>query len=216
MMARRSAAIAAKIVALGLTLGCAQSATESPAASAPRTFESEPVSKPVPPPEPLPSANPEGASAPASEDGATLSEEELLTLLLDSRFHEATPDSAVQRLGQVGDVRMRRPVPSTTEVVADGRGAHMFITYVRQEQGSWQFAYAKLKRDASSAAEAKTTYERFVELLRLRFGKPVWRQEGPPVMLGFKAGGLMEASVMESRDATGVELMFSEPQGEAE
>jgi hypothetical protein len=137
-------------------------------------------------------------------------------LFLDAKFYEISPEVALDRLRQVGGAQMRRPVPPTTEVVAHGRSSHFLVTYVRQEQGDWGFSYARLNRDVSSPGEARESYERFVRLLRGRFGNPAWQQDGSPPMLGFNAGGVMEISVIEERDATGVELMLAEPEGEAE
>jgi hypothetical protein len=158
-------------------------------------------------------------SKPADPVKRNLSEEEMVTVLIDSKFTTVTPEGAQERLALLSNARERRPVDTTTEVSAEAANAHFLVSYIRDGRGGWEFSNAKLTRHATNAIEAKRSYDRFASLLRARFGKPVWTQEGSPPMLGWNAGGPMEVSLLQHQDEPDkfvVELMFAEPQGESE
>jgi hypothetical protein len=121
-----------------------------------------------------------------------LSEEEMIALLIDSKFSAATPQGAKERLEPLGNARERRPVDTTAEVSADAANARILVSYIRDGRGGWEFSNAKLTLDAPTSAEAKGLYDRLASLLRARFGKPVWSQDGSPPMLGWSAGSPLE------------------------
>lgn len=187
----------------------------------PRPVEPAPIES-SPAADPASLMLPEPANAPPTESNPatrTLSEDELVGVLIDSKFQRATPEGAKERLAPVGSVGVSRPVDTTTEVRANAAQAQFLVSYIRDGRGGWEFSYAKLTRDAMTAAGAKASYDRFASLLRGRFGRPVWTQDGSPPMLGWNAGGPMEVSLLQHEDDPDkfvVELMLAEPQGESE
>jgi hypothetical protein len=206
------------VIVAVLILGCREPSTRAsvPRSAEPVPVEISPVAEPASTMAPEPTNRPLTESKPATRN---ISEDEIVGVLIDSNFQGATPEGAKARLAPVGSVTVSRPVDTTTEVRAAAAQAQFLVSYIRDGRGGWQFSYAKLTRDVVTADGAKASYDRFASLLRGRFGKPVWTQDGSPPMVGWNAGDPMEVSLLQHEDEPDkfvVEIMLAEPQGESE
>jgi hypothetical protein len=169
-----------------------------------------------------PHPGPIGAPVVPKVEQRHLSEDQILSVLIDSKLPSATSSAAKERLASVGSVRESRPVDSVVQLETDGADAHFLVTYGKDGQGGWKFNYATVTRKSRDRAAATESYKRLDAQLRKRFGVPAWVDadgEAPPTQ-GWNAGtGAMELRLVQRNDEQGLfvlELTLAEPQGEAE
>ena len=161
-------------------------------------------------------------SAAAHRPDVPFSDEESVSLLVDSRIQSITPEDAKKRLTRAGEVReMRDPVANDVVLRTDAASSSFEVSYVRDSAGAWGFIGASMSARAVNANEALAAVGRYDSILQKRFGKPTWvaDDEPPPPTRGWdlERGALsLRLSQRETPEGVSVLLEYSEPAGEAE
>jgi hypothetical protein len=153
----------------------------------------------------------------------TLSAEQTLEVLIDSKFPSLAPDEAKRKLALVGDVSEKRFESSASvDLYMISPGRQFVVEYVfDSSRKAWVFSDATARADAAEANAAAALYREHEQVLRKRFGKPAWSDNaGAEPVAGWSVGDAgMEVSLRQQRGEQGeygIQLHYGEVQGEGE